>query len=160
MQAQSLSGRPPGEVNGNPHQYSCLGSPMDKRSLVGYNPWGHRGDKNNWVTKQQGTRPMRCDNFLPYGFWVAFQFPDIVSTVLDISGSLSYCHKCYRFINFLYNFIVIILVVGGMDVFSHLFPIKCVVVWILPVSWNTHPNTHLLLLLLSHFSRVRLCAIP
>ena len=30
------SGRPPGEGNGNPTQYSCLESPMDReRSLVG-----------------------------------------------------------------------------------------------------------------------------
>ena len=30
------SGRFPGGGNGNPLQYSCLGKPMDKRSLVGY----------------------------------------------------------------------------------------------------------------------------
>ena len=35
-------GRSPGEVNGNPLQYSCLENPMDKRSLVGYSPWGHK----------------------------------------------------------------------------------------------------------------------
>ena len=29
-------------VNGNPLQYSCLENPMDKRSLVGYSPWGHK----------------------------------------------------------------------------------------------------------------------
>ena len=29
----------PGEGNGNPFQYSCLGNPMDKRSLLGYSPW-------------------------------------------------------------------------------------------------------------------------
>ena len=34
------SGRSPGEGNGNPLQYSCLENPMDKRSLVGYSPWG------------------------------------------------------------------------------------------------------------------------
>ena len=28
------SGRSPGEGNGNPLQYSCLGSPTDRRSLV------------------------------------------------------------------------------------------------------------------------------
>ena len=33
------SGRSPGEGNGNPLQYSCLGNPME-RSLVGYSPWG------------------------------------------------------------------------------------------------------------------------
>ena len=31
------SGRSPGEGNGNPLQYSCLGKPKD-RSLVGYSP--------------------------------------------------------------------------------------------------------------------------
>ena len=33
-------GRFPGGGNGNPFQYSCLENPMDKRSLVGYSPWG------------------------------------------------------------------------------------------------------------------------
>ena len=33
--------RSPGERNDNPLQYSCLKNPM-KRSLVGYNPWGHK----------------------------------------------------------------------------------------------------------------------
>ena len=33
-------GRLPGGGNGNPFQYSCLENPMDKRSLVGYSPWG------------------------------------------------------------------------------------------------------------------------
>ena len=32
----------PGEGNGTPLQYSCLGNPMDKRSLAGYSPWGRR----------------------------------------------------------------------------------------------------------------------
>ena len=26
--------------HGNPFQYSCLENPMDKRSLLGYSPWG------------------------------------------------------------------------------------------------------------------------
>ena len=34
-------GRPPGEGNGNPLQYSCLGNPMD-RSLVGCSSWDHK----------------------------------------------------------------------------------------------------------------------
>ena len=33
-------GRSPGKGNGNPLQYSCLGNPMDQRSLAGYNLWG------------------------------------------------------------------------------------------------------------------------
>ena len=36
----SWSGRSPGEGNGNPLQYSGLENPMDKRSVVGYSPWG------------------------------------------------------------------------------------------------------------------------
>ena len=36
------SGRSPGEGNGNPLQYSCLENPMDKGSLVGYSPQGHK----------------------------------------------------------------------------------------------------------------------
>ena len=35
-------GRSPGEGNVTPLQYSCLGNPMDGRSLAGYSPWGHR----------------------------------------------------------------------------------------------------------------------
>ena len=34
------SGRPPGDENGNFLQYSCLENSIDKRSLVGYTPWG------------------------------------------------------------------------------------------------------------------------
>ena len=34
-------GRPTGEGNGTPLQYSCLGNPMD-RTLVGCNPWGRK----------------------------------------------------------------------------------------------------------------------
>ena len=33
-------GRSPGEGQGNPLQYSCLENPTDKRSVVGYSPWG------------------------------------------------------------------------------------------------------------------------
>ena len=35
-------GRSPGERNGNPLQYPCLRNPHGWRSLVGYNPWGHK----------------------------------------------------------------------------------------------------------------------
>ena len=36
----SRSGRSLGGENGNPFQYSCQENSMDKRSLVGYSPWG------------------------------------------------------------------------------------------------------------------------
>ena len=35
-------GRSPGEGNGNPLQDYCLENPMDRRSLVGYSPWGRK----------------------------------------------------------------------------------------------------------------------
>ena len=35
-------GRSSGEGNGNPLQYSCLENSMEKRSLAGYSPWGHK----------------------------------------------------------------------------------------------------------------------
>ena len=37
----SGSGRSPGEGNGNPLQYSCLGKFQGQRSLAGCSPWGH-----------------------------------------------------------------------------------------------------------------------
>ena len=36
-----------------PLQYSSLGNPMDKRSLVGYSPWGTKRDRHNLANKQQ-----------------------------------------------------------------------------------------------------------
>ena len=36
------SGRSPGEGNGNPLHYSCLGESHGQRSLVGYSPWCHK----------------------------------------------------------------------------------------------------------------------
>ena len=36
------SGRSPGEGNGNPLQYSCLGNPMDRRTLMGQCPWNRK----------------------------------------------------------------------------------------------------------------------
>ena len=35
-------GRSPGEENGNPLQYSCLGNPMDRVTWVGSSPWGRK----------------------------------------------------------------------------------------------------------------------
>ena len=41
-------GRSPEEGHGNPLQYSCLENPMDKRSLEGYSPWGHKESDTTW----------------------------------------------------------------------------------------------------------------
>ena len=43
--------RSPGEGNVTPLQYSCLGN--GQRSLVGYNPWGHKRVRHDLATKQQ-----------------------------------------------------------------------------------------------------------
>ena len=40
--------RSPGEGNGNPLQYSCLGNPMDSSS-----PWGHERVRQDLASKQQ-----------------------------------------------------------------------------------------------------------
>ena len=37
-------GRSPERGHGNPVQYSCLGNPMDRRSLKGYSSWGCKRD--------------------------------------------------------------------------------------------------------------------
>ena len=47
-------GRSPGEGNGNPFRYS-LGNRMDKKSLVGCSPWGHRRIRHNLETEPDTT---------------------------------------------------------------------------------------------------------
>ena len=46
------SGRPPGEENGNPHQYSCLGNPMDRGAwqVLCDSSWGHKRDIRDLAT--------------------------------------------------------------------------------------------------------------
>ena len=39
------SGGSPGEENGNPLRYSCLGNPVGRGALAGYNPWDHRNSQ-------------------------------------------------------------------------------------------------------------------
>ena len=46
-------GRSPGVGNGNPLKYSCLENSMDKRSLAGYSPCGHKRVGQDLATKQQ-----------------------------------------------------------------------------------------------------------
>ena len=54
--------RSPGEVNGNPLQYSCLGNPMAEE--LSYSPWGRKESNMNWrlnnitnFEKSKGTSP-------------------------------------------------------------------------------------------------------
>ena len=48
------SGKFPGEGNGNPFQYSCLGNPMN-RDLVGYSTWSCKRIRHNLATKTTTT---------------------------------------------------------------------------------------------------------
>ena len=48
-------GRSPGEENGNPFQYSCLGNPMDRETQRADSPWGDKRVGLNLVAKQQQT---------------------------------------------------------------------------------------------------------
>ena len=47
------SGSVPGERNGNPFQYCCLGNPMGRGAWQGYSPWGCRRVRHDLTTKQQ-----------------------------------------------------------------------------------------------------------
>ena len=44
--------------NGNPLQYSCLKKSHRQRSLAGYNPWGHKSVRHDWIC---GTSPNLTD---------------------------------------------------------------------------------------------------
>ena len=57
------SERSPGEGSGRLLQYSCLEDSMDKRSLVGYSPWGRKRVRYNLATMQQKRQlrfPLLC----------------------------------------------------------------------------------------------------
>ena len=46
-------GRFPGEVNGNPLQYSCLGNPMDRGAWWATVPRGRKRSRQDLEAKQQ-----------------------------------------------------------------------------------------------------------
>ena len=60
-------GRSPGGGDGNPLQYSCLGNPMDRRSLAGYSPWGCKGSKTTehirWLQHRRNFSCTICNFF-------------------------------------------------------------------------------------------------
>ena len=49
----SGSGRSPGEGNGNPLLYSCLGNPVDRGAWLAVGLWGSQRVRHNLVTEQQ-----------------------------------------------------------------------------------------------------------
>ena len=64
----SGSGRSSREGDGNTLQYSCLGNPMSRRSLVGYSPWGSKRAGHNLATKQQQLE-LDCSIFPSLSRW-------------------------------------------------------------------------------------------
>ena len=53
-------GRCPGGGHGNPLQYSCLENPVDKRSLAGYSPRGHKAsDMTEGLSTTQHSKALR-----------------------------------------------------------------------------------------------------
>ena len=51
------SGRSPGEGNGDPLQYSCLASPVE-RGLAGYSSWGHK--ESGMTYRLKTTKLQKC----------------------------------------------------------------------------------------------------
>ena len=47
-----MSGRSPGEGDGDPLQYSCLGNPMNRGAWRAYSPWGHKRVGHDLATEQ------------------------------------------------------------------------------------------------------------
>ena len=45
--------RSPGEGNGNPFQYSCLGNPMNRGAWWAVHPWSYKRVGHDLETKQQ-----------------------------------------------------------------------------------------------------------
>ena len=54
------SGRSPGEGNGNPFQYSCLGNPMDRGAWRGTVHGGAESDTTEWLTHTPGNQNPTC----------------------------------------------------------------------------------------------------
>ena len=57
-------GRPPGEGNGTPLQYSCLGNAMDGGAWLGYSPWGHKESGTTEATEYARMHILNLDNVM------------------------------------------------------------------------------------------------
>ena len=139
--------RSPGEGNGNPLQYSCLGNPMDRRSLAGYSPllFSHKVELDSlW--------PM---DYSPHGVHWALLF----CKELDTSCSLYtyfvqsfYCKQMLNFTKFFFSIywdnhmIIILSFVNEMchvDWFTDIKKIPASLVWMQLVIGH-HPFNTLL----------------
>ena len=118
MGSISGSGRSPGEGNGNPLQYSCLGNPMNRRAWQA-TVCGDARVRHDLATKQQ-QQPLLENNFKPH--WL-YKIKFCIWSHNPMQGHEGLCsRKSFRD-------------TGSFQLL-------------------------LLLLLLSRFSRVRLCATP
>ena len=70
-----VSGRSPGEGNGNPLQYSCLENSMDRGTLAGYSPQGCKElNMTEQLTGEGNGNPLQCsclENHRDGGAWWA-----------------------------------------------------------------------------------------
>ena len=89
-------GRSPGEGNGKPLQYSCLGNPMDRRTLMGQCPWNFPSKKTGMdchfllqgIFPTQGSNPclLHCRRILyrlchlggPFSYWISVLYVQVV----------------------------------------------------------------------------------
>ena len=101
------SGRSPGGGNDNPPQYSCLGNPMDKRSLVG-TVHGATGVGHNLGIKFSPHLLKNCYLFLHFstwiGKWVVLDQSLPNCSHLSIIFTIFYAQLCYfiRYIIFFF----------------------------------------------------------
>ena len=58
-------GRSPGEGNGNPLEYSCLGNPMDRQAWVSCIPWSRKRVGHDLMTEH-------ALNFFPMFYFCTF----------------------------------------------------------------------------------------
>ena len=55
--------RSPGEGNGNPLQYSCLGK-FHEQSVAGYSPWGYKRVGHAWVSTHARTHIFKMQKWI------------------------------------------------------------------------------------------------
>ena len=94
-------GRCPGEENGNPFQYSCLGNPMDievwRAAFHGVTKVGH-----DWVTKHSHTHSFLFVFFFTYMLW-ALIFKWAIFPLEAICQILSYAFQSHLVLFFNYR---------------------------------------------------------
>ena len=79
------SGRSPGEGNGNPLQYACLGNPVDRRAWLGCSPWDSKeSDMTQQLNNNGKLSCVKClFRSLPifFFYWVVFLLVNFESSL-------------------------------------------------------------------------------